>query len=45
MQKMPLFRAAPPALLLLSTSLFARQPDAPELASAAAKTSDGSVVV
>ena len=44
MPKMRLFRAAA-AFLLLSTSLFARQPDRPELASAAAKTSDGNVVV
>ncbi|MDQ5858361.1 MAG: S8 family serine peptidase [Acidobacteriota bacterium] len=41
---MRLFRATA-ALLLLSTSLFARQPDSAEIASAAARTSDGNVVV
>jgi subtilisin family serine protease len=42
--KLLLFRAAA-ALLLLSTSLFARQPDSTEVSSATARTSDGSVVV
>lgn len=44
MPKLLLFRAAA-ALLLLSTSLFARQPDLAEIVSATARTSDGSVVV
>jgi subtilisin family serine protease len=42
--KLLLFRAAA-ALLLLSTSLFARQPGSAEIASATARTSDGNVVV
>ncbi len=39
------FYRATAALLLLSTALFARQPDARELASSAARTTDGNVVV
>jgi len=42
--KLLLFRAAA-ALLLLATPLFGREPEAPELAGASAKTNDGNVVV